>query len=47
MVDNKRKIFSDQLARQFQYTVEMSQQAVFWIEQSGQFTYVNKEACRS
>ena len=37
----------DDLAAQFQYTIEMSQESIFWLERNGQFSYVNDQACRS
>jgi PAS domain S-box-containing protein len=43
----QRKISPDKLAAKFQYTIEMSQESVFWLERSGQFTYANEQACRS
>ncbi len=31
----------------FQYTIEQSPEAVFWLERNGRFSYVNLQACRS
>lgn len=47
MIDNKNDKSPDSIAEQFQYTIEMSQEAVFWLEKNGQFSYVNDQACRS
>lgn len=45
---NKQNINTpEKLAEQFQYTIEMSQEAVFWLGRDGKFTYVNKQACHS
>lgn len=47
-MDDTQRISSQEiLAKQFQYTIEMSQEAVFWMMHNGQFTYVNDQACRS
>lgn len=45
---NKQSINApEKLAAKFQYTIEMSQEAVFWLGRDGKFTYVNEQACRS
>ena len=33
--------------RRFQYSMESSPDAVFWIDEKGRFSYVNEQACRS
>lgn len=47
MADNRFNSSSELLAEQFKFTIEMSQEAVFWLEHNGQFSYVNDQACRS
>jgi PAS domain S-box-containing protein len=47
MASNQATDKTDKLASQFQFTIEMSQEAIFWLERSGQFSYVNAQACRS
>lgn len=37
----------EHVAKQFQYTIEMSQEAIFWLESNGGFSYVNEKACQS
>lgn len=38
---------SENIITLFQYTIEQSPQAVFWLNRKGQFEYVNKQACKS
>lgn len=47
MENRLQESLTDDLAARFQYTIEMSQEAVFWLERNGQFSYVNDQACRS
>lgn len=47
MVLNQTKDKTEKLAAQFQFTIEMSHEAVFWLERNGQFSYANEQACRS
>ena len=47
MSERQHDKLSEQIAKQFQHTIEMSQEAVFWLGRNGQFSYVNEKACRS
>ncbi len=47
MGDRQSNKLSEILAAKFQYTIEISPDAVFWIERNGQFSFVNDQACRS
>lgn len=41
------RIKSEEILRRFEYSVETSPEAVFWINRKGRFTYVNEQACQS
>lgn len=43
----EKNINLENLAARFQMTIEMSNEAIFWIDKNGRFPYVNKQACHS